>query len=328
MPGPGVVRSGFSLLVAAWAAGCGPRDLALSGGDAPAAPALGPYGHLALALSRARAEDGVDYARLAADPAPLDAFLRQLADWGPRTAPHDFPDRPAALAYALNAYNALMLRSVLEFGERGAGPPRRLPADLESRYRVRIDGRPATAAELRQEARRRADGDWRVRLALCDGRAIGPPLPPRPFLPDLLDAQLDESVRRALAADGVVRVDHGEQKRLRVWSGLYAERERLVGDYEARRGVRGAVLLNVLLEWSDRPRRLWLNTAVGYAVAPLPDDGRSNARPHTSAAARRGLGDALRDIRGIRFARPDAAAGGSDGSGRGPNAAGGPLPPR
>ncbi len=321
-------RWGFGLLALAWAAGCGPRDLALSAGDAPDAVPSGPYGRLAVALSRVRAEDGVDYARLAADPAPLDAFLRQLADWGPRTAPHDFADRPAALAYVLNAYNALMLRSVLEVGERGAGPPRRLPADLESRYRVRIDGRPTTAAELRREARRWAANDWRVGLALCPGRAIGPPLPPRPFLPDLLDAQLDEAVRRAVAADGVVRVDHGVSKRLRVWSGLYAERARLVADYEARHRTRGAVLLNVLLEWSDRPRRAELNAAVGYAEAPLPDDGLSNARPPAAATARRGLGDALRSIREIRFVRPDPPSGGAIGAGRGTNPAGRPLPPR
>lgn len=302
---PPLAKLVFPLLAMALPGGCGPRAVSLepSGLEAPVAKAgWSDWGRV---LSRVHTASGVDYSRLAADPAPLNRFLQHLADWGPRTAPADFPDRDARLAYLINAQNAAALRGVLEHG----GPaPGRLPGDLATRYRFTIDGRPTTAAELRSEARQLAGDDWRVRLALCEGRAAGPPLPPRPFLADLLDAQLNEATRLALASDGVVRIDHGESKRLLVWSGLYELRERLTADDEARRHARGATLLSVLLEWSDRPRREWLNTAIGYRVAPLPDDGLANAARPPPPPRGHGLWSALRAIQATRFNRPEPSA--------------------
>jgi hypothetical protein len=229
-----------------------------------------------LTLSRAVVGDKVDYARVLANREPLDRFLSLVSVVGPESTPRLFPTHASRLAYALNCYNATILHSVLEFAKDGKAPSE-VPPRLERLHRYRIDGRHAFPADLRRRSEALAGGDWRVRFGMCDGRRTGPPLPRRVFLGDLLDAQLNQVCRSALSSPEVVRIEHGERKRLLVWRGMYEIKNRLVQDYEARLGARDADLLNVLIEWSDRARREALNSAVGYEIARLAVDDRPNA---------------------------------------------------
>jgi len=256
---------------------CGPRIIQPAAYHASEAVASAiDWTDLELSLSQSVVNDRVDYDSLSKDREPLDRFLALVARVGPETGPEQFPDRNSRLAYAINCYNATMLRSVLELA-RGDRLPSRVPLDLPTRFRFPIDGRPQTPAGLRQTAERLAGSDWRVRLVLADMSSTGPPLAPHVFLGEMLDAQLDSAVRRALASPRVVRVDHGERKILLLWRGLYEIRESLVRDYERRLDTSGASVLNVLLEWSDRDRREALNSAVGYEVALMPSVGGINA---------------------------------------------------
>jgi hypothetical protein len=253
-------------------------------------------------LSRVVVGEKVDYEALLADHQALDRFLARMGRQGPQSTPAAFADCDSRLAYFINCHNAAVLRSVLELAiERGL--PARVPGDLDSRFRFPIDGRAQTPAELRRAAMDLAGDDWRVRLALYDARSVGPPLPRHPFMGDLLDAQLNETTRSVLASPRVVRIDHGEAKRLLIWRGLYPLRDRLVQDHEQRVKTRGATLLNVLLDWSDRPRREVLNTAIGYQVAVMPEDDRldSLAAPTPSKSRLAGV---LRSIQSITFLRP------------------------
>jgi hypothetical protein len=206
----------------------------------------------------------------------LERFLARIAVVGPTRTPEQFAGRESRLAYAINVYNAAVLRSVMELAKGGMSP-RDLPAGFEHRFRFRVDGRWTTPGQLRKEALALAADDWRVRLALCDGHLIGPPLPRRVILPDLLDGQLNEIARTALTGEHVVAISHGEYKQLQLCDDLYDAADRLVTDYERRVGAQGATMLSVLLEWSDRPRRETLNSAVGYEVARLRSTGQSNA---------------------------------------------------
>lgn len=227
-------------------------------------------------LSQAGPENRVDYQRIIEDPQPLDRFLARVAVVGPRSTPEQFPDRNSKLAYAINCYNATILRSIRALAGDGTAPSK-LPPDLERGYRFRIDRALVTPADLRREAEALAGDDWRVRFAMCDGRWVGPPLRRHPFLADLLDAQLNEVTRTALADPQVVAIDHGAFKQLLLWSGLYEVRDRLVADYERRYHTADATVLSVVLEWSDRERRQTLNSAVGYDVAMMPETLESNA---------------------------------------------------
>ncbi|MFQ5424793.1 MAG: DUF547 domain-containing protein [Phycisphaerae bacterium] len=228
-----------------------------------------------LTLSRAVVGDEIDYARLLRDPAPLDQFLAQIARVGPATTPAMFQTRPDRLAYLVNAYNATILRSVLESARDGRLPPD-IPLALETRFRFAIDGHMKRPTDLRRSALAIAGDDWRLRFALCDGRRGGPALWPRPFLPDMLDAQLNRVIQTELASPRIVAIDH-EWKRLRLWSGLHSLRSRLVRDHEARFRTKDATLLTALLPLAARARREQLNGAIGYSVTALPADRRLNA---------------------------------------------------
>ena len=56
----------------------------------------------------------VDYAALKADSADLDRYVTQLAARSPASHPREFPTRNSQLAYWINAYNALVMKGVIE----------------------------------------------------------------------------------------------------------------------------------------------------------------------------------------------------------------------
>ncbi len=296
----------WAALLAAAAGGCLGRTVEIGPADGSAnesGPAVMDWSDWGLTLSQVVAGDRVDYHRLLDDRRALDRFLSLAGRVGPETAPEQFADRDHRLAYAINCYNATILRSVLELAD-SRELPYNVPLDLERRFRFRIDGRQQTPADLRRTALDLAGDDWRVGLALCAGRQTGPPLYRRVLLGELLDGQLHQVTRSALSSPQVVRIDHGEIKQLLVWRGLYRIQNRLVGEHEQRVNAHNADLLNVLLEWSDRPRRETLNTAIGYAVAPLPPDHRLNALDPPPDDDQRDIFSVLKSIKSFSFLRP------------------------
>ena len=89
--------------------------LLLSGG--PARSDVPPFSHDLLdSLLAERVDDRgrVDYPGLARDPRRLDRYLHQLAACSPERCPERFPSDADALAYWINAYNAFVLRGVLD----------------------------------------------------------------------------------------------------------------------------------------------------------------------------------------------------------------------
>jgi len=262
-------------------ASCGPRLVRPAETGPPSNPtSVVDWSDWGVVLNRTVTGGGVDYSRLGADGAMrMDRLLTMLAQVGPVRTPHLFGRLQDRLAYFVNAYNIAVFQSVCELLRRSRPSPWDL-ATMDRAYAFVIDGRQRTPADLRREALTLAADDWRVRLALCDGRSVGPPLWPRPILADLLDAQLNQIVRGAVESDSVVAVHHGEEKQLALWSGLYEMRGRLVADYEDRTGARGATILNVLLAWADEDRRAALNAAVGYDVVAMADASELNiAKP-------------------------------------------------
>lgn len=267
-----------AVALAAALTGCPPpavvREVALTQADPPTELASADY---ALVLHRARrGGDGVDYAALAADPAPLERFVRSLARVGPTSTPERFPTAADRTAYYINAHNATVLHAMLTQCVDGRPPPR-LRRDPRTAARFHVDGNLRTPLELRGLALRESGDDWRVRLALCGGRASDPPLFIRVFNGDSLTEQLEAQKRDAFASPAVIRVDVGED-RLLVSAEIHAVRDRLIADYERRTGARRAPLLAVLLD--EAPPDLWaeLHSAVGFEVAPLPRSDRPNAR--------------------------------------------------
>lgn len=235
-------------------------------------------------LSSAATDQGIDRAGAAAQRRRLHRFLSMLAEIGPQLTPRLFAARDHQLAYYINAYNA-----AIQFTNDALLANNYLPAwkatMRDTAYSFTIDGRRRTPADLRREAIKLAGDDWRVIFALSDGRAFGPPLWKRPYLGDMLDGQLDDAVRRAIASPRVVVMSHTDIKQLKLWWGLYEIRDRMVADYEMRTGAKGAVVLNALLHWADPLRRSELQGAVGYPIGSMRDDASFDSTQQTLAGA-------------------------------------------
>lgn len=149
----------------------------------------------------------VDYAGLKACPTLLDSYLDSLAACSPRNHPERFPDRGHELAYWINAYNALVLRGVLE-----GYPVARVDelGGLESFFRRRtwtIGGQPLTLDQLEGEIIRPQYRDPRVHFALNCGALSCPPLLDRAYTAGKLDSLLDARLRSFAADPQQVRLD-------------------------------------------------------------------------------------------------------------------------
>jgi len=245
--------------------------------DAPAPNPSHPSGaaqidwaDYALVLSRVVDGDSIRRPELRGSGPQIDHMLAQLSDNGPRSSPASTQSTRAA--FYINAHNLLMLAEMRSLDLNSF--PRTWPPTLTNARRHRIDGRSETVHTLAAKARDAAGDDWRVRMALFTGRRDGPPLWNRPLLADMLDIQLDEITRAAVASPRVVRIDHGVVKQLLLAGELYDVREALIRDYERRMHTDGATILSVLLEQASPFHRQTLNSAVGYKVARLPEDRR------------------------------------------------------
>lgn len=190
---------------------CSILTLLLATSFAPARAAE-PFSHDAWGhvLAAVVDEQGmVDYEALRANRADLDAYLAQVRNHGPESTPATFPQRADALAYYLNAYNALVFDEVLALGPdattvwgiTGSG------YGFFVRTKVELDGRSISLKALEDDLVRAQYEDPRIHAALNCASIGCPRLPREPFLPATLDHQLDAAMREFVASDRGVRLD-------------------------------------------------------------------------------------------------------------------------
>lgn len=164
------------------------------------------------ALALAVTSTGVRYTALKQNPAPLARFLGALARVGPKSTPRRFATAPEQLAYALNAYNALVLHGVLAHGIQGSvhqvhGPIEPVPGfGFFYSTRFVLDGEDVHLHGLEGDLRAH-NVDARIHAVLnCASRSC-PPLGPVPFEAATLDAQLEAATRAWVSDPKHVRVD-------------------------------------------------------------------------------------------------------------------------
>lgn len=143
---------------------------------------------------------GVDYRTLATRRDRLDRWITAAA-----TAPVGSFDADQALAFWINAYDALTLQVVLS-----AGPISSIMelegGKLWTTRRFRVGGEELTLDAL-ENTKIRARGDARVHAAVnCAARGCSP-LPPDPVRPATLSADLDAAARRWVATNAFVATD-------------------------------------------------------------------------------------------------------------------------
>ncbi len=147
----------------------------------------------------------VNFAAAAKDRADLDRFVAYVYDNGPNNQPQLFPTSAHALAFHINAYNALAMHNVIE-----SGIPDSLSGwkkvDFFYLRKVQVGGEPISLYEYENKVIR-AFGEPRIHVAV-NCMSIGcPRLPREPFLAEKLDAQLDREAKRFFNESRNISVD-------------------------------------------------------------------------------------------------------------------------
>jgi hypothetical protein len=154
----------------------------------------------------------VYYLALKQERGKLDRYVQSLGEVSADTL-KGWP-RERQLAYWINAYNAFVLRTVIDaYPIRGKSPDypansiRQIPGAFE-RHQFRAGGRMITLDAIEKEEIG-ALGDARALLALTRGALGGPRLKSEAFTAEKLDAQLNTMVSELVMSRDLVFVDVG-----------------------------------------------------------------------------------------------------------------------
>ena len=132
----------------------------------------------------------VDYRGLQSERAGLDRYLTSLADLDPA----QLPSPQAQLAFWINAYNACVMKGVLD------ASPIKSVKDVKGffdRLHYRVGGESLTLNAI--EAKGRAVGDWRIHFTVVCASSSCPPIRAEAYIPERLQEQLTDQTTRFLS---------------------------------------------------------------------------------------------------------------------------------
>ncbi|NND68514.1 MAG: DUF547 domain-containing protein [Halioglobus sp.] len=207
----------------------------------------------------------VGFSALAADPAPLRRYVEAVAGYGPASAPGDFTDPDAVLAYHINTYNALAMYGVIDRG---------IPEGFlnffqrTSFFRLRavvIDGEETSLHAYENEVIRPL-GEPRIHFAVNCMVKDCPRLPQRPFVAATLDKDLERATREFFTHPRKLEIDHASETiRVSAILDFYTE------DFAASGRARD--LPAYINRYIDSP------LPAGYKIKFFDYDWRINAQP-------------------------------------------------
>lgn len=177
----------------------------------------------------------IDYAGIRADRANLlSAYVNSLEQISPQNRPELFAGAADELAYWLNAYNALTIKSIAEAypveSVRDIGPLRGSFRNLEHL----VGGHLMTLNDIELRMIHKRFHDLRTYFAVSYGAVGSPAVLREAFLGSTLDAQLDHVVRRFLNDGGMsIEPDSGRV----ILSRVFAWRQK---DFEQATRIRGS----------------------------------------------------------------------------------------
>ncbi len=178
------------------------------------APAL-PFSHELLdkALSPHVDTAGrVDYPTLKSSRAVLDRYIDSVAAVSPRTHPERFPTAKHQLAYWINAYNAFVLKGVID-----AYPVESVSeiGGLDGFFRQKTfvaGGQVLTLDKIESGIIRPEFKDARIHFAVNCAAVSCPPLEAKTFTAEDLDPRLDAALERFLTDPFMLRIDRAGNK--------------------------------------------------------------------------------------------------------------------
>jgi hypothetical protein len=141
-------------------------------------------------------EGKVDYAKLKADPAELNRFTEEIAARSPLSNPQEFPTRQDQMAYWINAYNALVIKGVVEnWPVKSVLKIGALPHSFFWHKTFLAGGRATTLDNIEKGELRKRFGDPRTHFVLVCASNSCPQLQREAFAPGKLEQQLDSAAR-------------------------------------------------------------------------------------------------------------------------------------
>ena len=281
------VSAGVVILITfCFIAGCGSPGLRMIEPNCPQAlvaagfPAGQPLQDYQRVLEEFVQDDGrIDYRSLADSHQGrrrLDCFLSWVAKTNPQDNTILFTDDNRRTAFYLNAYNASVLRAILEFY-----PLRQLndcPVDFLTEVFLTVGSERFSLTSLAQRCLE--PGDWRVAFALAGPTLSDPPLTRQPYRPELLDKQLDTAVAGYLGGCAGLQIDHA-RRRVLFGELVYHRRHDLIEGYgdhfkQSYAPDDNVSLITAVIPWSAPQTAELLADVVGYGAGPLRRRDRIN----------------------------------------------------
>ena len=138
----------------------------------------------------------VNYAALKADSADLDDYVAQLGERSPVSHPQEFPTRNSQLAYWINAYNALVMKGVIEkWPVKSVLDIGFLPHSFFWRKKFFVGGEKYTLNTIEKDALRRKLAEPRIHFALACASNSCPRLQRVAYTPENTERLLEEGAR-------------------------------------------------------------------------------------------------------------------------------------
>lgn len=172
------------------------------------------YGHL---LDMYANDQGrINYFELKKNSAPLDFFYSQIAASSPDSHPHLFPNNEDRLAYWINAYNATVIKGVIEHYpitsvEDVAEPPLLFFFPTKSGFfffqQFVYGAETYSLYTLENTIIRKRFDDPRYHFALNCASLSCPQLPSEPFYPEKLEEQLAFETKKFMRSSENVHFD-------------------------------------------------------------------------------------------------------------------------
>ncbi len=216
----------------------------------------------------------VDYARLASNRKALDRYLGLISVVGPESTPNLFRTPSDQMCYYINAYNACVLRAVLELYPTSSVHRIDTPR-LDQGFIFRVDRRVVRLAGLREKLKVASRGDVRVLFCLSEACVGSPALSEQSYLPNPLLEQMRRAVQRVLENPNLIRIDD-RGRTVFLWKRLMTNREACLAYDRRVSGSRRGDLLGFLAHVAETPLRERLSAAQSYGIAWMPQNRQLN----------------------------------------------------
>jgi len=156
--------------------------------------------------------NNVNYSKLLADKGKLISFTNSLATTSPNSHPEKFKTRNEQLAYWINAYNAYILKIIVENYPVDSIKDIKFIGFTVWLHKNTLGGEEISFKALEDDIIRDMYKDPRIHFAINCASISCPPLRDQAYLPEILDKQMDESTSLFINDKNNVRIAEEEGK--------------------------------------------------------------------------------------------------------------------